>query len=39
MAKGIKHLVKALAPTALPQISRTKKQVFMVKDPETGRDQ
>jgi hypothetical protein len=38
MAKGIKHLVEALAPLSLPQISRTVKAGIYGEDPETGRD-
>ena len=38
MAKGIKHLVEALAPLSLPQISRTIKAGIYGEDPETGRD-
>ena len=38
MAKGIKHLVEALAPLSLPQISRTVKAGVFGEDPETGRD-
>jgi hypothetical protein len=38
MAKGIKHLVEALAPLSLPQISRTVKAGLYGEDPETGRD-
>ena len=38
MAKGIKHLVEALAPLSLPQISRTIKAGVYGEDPETGRD-
>ncbi len=37
-AKGIKHLVEALAPLSLPQISRTIKAGIYGEDPETGRD-
>tara|TARA_R100001440_G_scaffold1355_2_gene4567 strand:+ start:688 stop:4473 length:3786 start_codon:yes stop_codon:yes gene_type:complete len=38
MAKGIRHLVEALAPLSLPQISRTIKAGIYGEDPETGRD-
>ena len=38
MAKGIKHLVEALAPLSLPQISRTIKAGIYGEDPKTGRD-
>jgi len=38
MAKGIKHLVEALAPLSLPQISRTIKAGIYGEDPETGKD-
>ena len=38
MVKGIRHLVEALAPLSLPQISRTIKAGVYGEDPETGRD-